>query len=211
MINKKSSFTLIETVVVISILSIIIVSSSIYILNIKNLYKKTNQNQTDNLSLINAKYILENYLKNSINFKISEHKIIFDKKIDEYSQFENNVWQSYSHYCDLNLSNQNQIISKNSRFDLISNNNIYANFDNKEIFKVIVIDENRLQFENNSSKTFSQFFDLIEINQTLEYKNNSIFLNENLLINNILKFNIDVNNSKIVIEFCQDKCIKTII
>jgi type II secretory pathway pseudopilin PulG len=211
MINKKSSFTLIETVVVISILSIIIASTSIYLLNIKNIYQKTNQNQTDNLSLINAKYILENYLKNSINFKIFENKIIFDKKIDEYSQFDNNKWQTYSHYCDLNLSNKNQIISKNSRFDLILNNNLYANFDNKEIFKVIVIDENRLQFENNSSKTFSQFFDLVETNQTLEYKNNSIFLNENLLINNILNFNIDINNSKIVIEFCQDECIKTII
>jgi type II secretory pathway pseudopilin PulG len=211
MINKKSSFTLIETVVVISILSVIIASTLTYILNIKNIYQKTNQNQTDNLSLINAKYILENYLKNSINFKISENKIVFDKKIDEYSQFDNNKWQTYSHYCDLNLSNKNQIISKNSRFDLILNNNLYANFDNKEIFKVIVIDENRLQFENNSSKTFSQFFDLVETNQTLEYKNNSIFLNENLLINNILNFNIDINNSKIVIEFCQDECIKTII
>jgi type II secretory pathway pseudopilin PulG len=211
MINKKSSFTLIETVVVISILSVIIASTLTYILNIKNIYQKTNQNQTDNLSLINAKYILENYLKNSINFKIFENKIIFDKKIDEYSQFDNNKWQTYSHYCDLNLSNKNQIISKNSRFDLILNNNLYANFDNKEIFKVIVIDENRLQFENNSSKTFSQFFDLVETNQTLEYKNNSIFLNENLLINNILNFNIDVNNSKIIIEFCQDECIKTII
>jgi type II secretory pathway pseudopilin PulG len=211
MINKKSSFTLIETVVVISILSIIIASTSIYLLNIKNIYQKTNQNQTDNLSLINAKYILENYLKKSINFKVSENKIIFDKKIDEYSQFDNNIWQTYSHYCDLNMSNKNQIISKNSRFDLILNNNLYANFDNEEIFKVIVIDENRLQFENNSSKTFSQFFDLVETNQTLEYKNNSIFLNENLLINNILNFNIDINNSKIVIEFCQDECIKTII
>jgi type II secretory pathway pseudopilin PulG len=208
--KRAKAFTILEFVLVLSILSIITISISQYILSTNHFYKSSKNNLTNELSLQNCLQSISNLLEKSIinTIEQTDNNYTFYTKIDGFQQFVNNQWQSYSHYCDLNSSSKEYLFSPNSNFELLNleNKRIYSN---NKTFDIKTYTQNRLYFEDNSTKTISEYFDIVEKNN-IYLSNNNLYLNNTILHKNISKFEISQNLNNITINICttKNKCKK---
>jgi hypothetical protein len=202
------SFTILEFVLVLVISSLILIVGTNYILNSFSFYKKTKISTVSYLSLSNSIKIIEKHLSMAIFDSINQinNKMTWIERIENYH---------YSNYIDLNSADTSkfQIYSPSSQFNLIDFENVYALFSTNKIYKVQVKDNQTLTFEDDGSKTISSKFDLIKKDNALEFIDNKLFLNQKLLIDDILSFDIDFIDKKILINICNldNFCQKSVI
>lgn len=202
----KKSIVLLELILSILILSIVGIYSLLFI---NDLYKTNSQNLeilNSNLDLKINSLFLENILQNSLKIKASSQKIDFFE-INK-NDFTNG---NYSGFTILEKSSKEYAYTPYSLTTKL--NDKYIWFTDNYIYELKQsFEDNKLYFKNpmKSKRIFEQY-KLLKDKSTIYLKGSVLYLNSDILLNNVRTFETKMIDNNLNINICTKLCQKLII
>jgi len=202
----KKAVILLELIISILILSVVGIYSLLFV---NDLYTKNSLN----LKLLNSKLdlettnlFLENLLQNSVKITTSSNKISF-------YEINTNDFKSgnYSGFSLLNESSQQFVFTPSSLISNVDANYIW--FTNEHTYEIQKSFENdKIYFKDASEvKKIYEHYKLLKKQSQVYLDNENLYLNNNLLLKNVISFKSDILNSRLTIDVCTNICQKWII
>jgi|GEM_PF-1576639 len=197
----RCSFILLELVICIILLSFIGIYTTRFTLNIY-------ESSQSNFILLNTKLdfqsthlFIETKLRHALNVSSTSNKISFYEEATE--DFKSNF---YSGFINLDESNKTQVLSPNSQMTKVKASYIW--FEDNSTYEIEQsFNDEIILFKNKTlSKTIYEQFKLIKRKSSLYLQGNVLFYNENILLTNVKTFNVKIQNKKIFITICQNRC-----
>jgi Tfp pilus assembly protein FimT len=207
-IYERKSFTLVELIFSIAILSIVIIGSLSFVSHSFKAYNQSKKVAILELELKSALLFIQNKLSHNIQLKNNQNSLQW-YEVD----YQGRRVDDWSGYCDINKSNDKMLYSPNSTFKYSSNKLIMM--ENKK-FAINNTTTNKLYFDNVSHKTISNEYILISNDYKLNLEGNRLILHSKssagqsykkdfLLLQDVSRFKINRLNPEqniLSVEIC---------
>lgn len=197
----KKSVILLELIFSILILSIVGIYSMLFI---NNLYKTNSQNleiTNVKLDLQTTSVFLQRIIENSLKIEATSNEINF-YKIDTQG-FKS---QNYSGYAVLDESSKEYVKTPYSKITQTKNQYIY--FDDAYIYEIEnSFEDDKIYFKDKQSfKRIYEHYKLIKHKSKIHFSNNTLYLNDSVLLKNVSSFESKILKDKLQIDICTKIC-----
>ena len=202
----KRSVILLELIVSILILSVVGVYTLHFLVDLHKINAQNLKILNQQLDFQAANLFIENRIKNSVNRTITANEISFYEV--DINNFKNG---NYSGYAQLEKSSKEYVFTPQSSLTNVEADYIW--FENSSWYAIEKgFEENRIYFKDkSSSKKIFEHYKLLKGISKIHVKENKLYFNNSILMNNIKSFEMKQSNQHLVIDICSSFCANWVI
>ncbi len=198
--KDKKGIVLVELIFTIVIISIVAVFTMTFLFNLYDKLSNEYTNEINKIETSSTNILLDKIFAEALNISISSNTITFYK--NETSLFN---LGHYSRFVDLNNTDttKSSIYSPNTKAEQLLDYHI--TFDNLNFYSIKNDSNgNIINLDDENGKTIKEHYKIISTNHKITYFENSLYYNEDLLLENITKCTFFLQADTIIINIIKD-------